>query len=116
MEEVNHTVSLSLSTERLQQIKQASWNDPVLQRLRKTIQCGWPQSKSNVSECLHAYYDFHDELIVPDELVFKGDHVIIPAAMQKEMMASVHATHVGTEGCIRRARESMLWTCMTTEL
>jgi len=116
LEEVDHTVSLSLSTERLQQIKHASRDDPVLQRLRETIQRGWPQSKSDISECLHAYYDFRDELIVQDELVFKGDLVIIPAAMRKEMMASVHATHIGTEGCIRRARDSMFWPRMTTEL
>jgi len=116
LEEVDHTVSLSLSTERLQQIKHASRDDPVLQRLWETIQRGWPQSKSDISECLHAYYDFRDELIVQDELVFKGDLVIIPAAMRKEMMASVHATHIGTEGCIRRARDSMFWPRMTTEL
>ena len=116
LEEVDHTVSLSLSTERLQQIKHASRDDPVLQRLRETIQRGWPQSKLDISECLHAYYDFRDELIVQDELVFKGDLVIIPAAMRKEMMASVHATHIGTEGCIRRARDSMFWPRMTTEL
>ena len=116
LEDVDHTVSLSLSTECLQQIKHTSRDDPVLQRLRETIQCGWSQSKSDVLECLHAYYDFHDELIVQDELVFKGDLVIIPVAMRKEMMASVHTTHIGTEGCIRRARDSMFWPCMTTEL
>ena len=31
------------------------------------------------------------------------------------MMASVHATYIGT-GCIRRARDSMFWPHMTTEL
>lgn len=31
-------------------------------------------------------------------------------------MAVVHASHVGTEGCIRQARECMYWPCMSTEL
>ena len=48
LEEVDHTVSLSLSTERLQQIKHASQDASALQRLRDTIQYGWPQSKSGL--------------------------------------------------------------------
>ena len=32
------------------------------------------------------------------------------------MMSVVHATHIGIEGCIRRACESMYWPRMTTEL
>ena len=116
LEEIDHTVSLVFSEDRVKQIKHASTDDPVLQELRKTIQVGWPQSKSEVSECLHAYYDFRDELIVQDELVFKEELLVIPAAMRREMMAIAHATHIGTEGCIRRARESMFWPRMSTEL
>ena len=36
--------------------------------------------------------------------------------MRKEMIATVHASHIGMEGCIRRARDSMFWPQMTTEL
>ena len=31
-------------------------------------------------------------------------------------MEVVHATHIGVEGCIRRARETMYWPRMSTEL
>ena len=63
LEEINHTISLSLNADQLQQVKHVSTDDPVLQQLRETIRSGWPQSKSDVPECLHAYYDFRDELI-----------------------------------------------------
>ena len=116
LEEIDHTISLSLSADQLQQVKHVSTDDPVLQQLRETIGSGWPQSKSDVPECLHAYYDFRDELVVQGELVFKGDLLVIPAAMRKEMIAAVHASHIGIEGCIRRARDSMFWPRMTTEL
>ena len=42
--------------------------------------------------------------------------VIVPAAMRNQMMAITHATHIGVEGCIRRARENMFWPHMSTEL
>jgi hypothetical protein len=41
-----------------------------------------------------------------DQLVFKGAAVVIPAALRYEMMVKCHATHIGIEGCLRRARES----------
>jgi len=116
LENTDHTLSLSMPTERLQQVKHASRDDPVLQQLRHTILSGWPSNKGDVSDCLRPYFDFRDELVTQDELVFKGSLVIIPAALRKEMMASVHATHIGIEGCIRRARDCMFWPRMTTEL
>ena len=116
LEEMDHTISLSLSAEQLLQIKHVSKDDPILQQLRETIRNGWPQSKSNVLECLHPYYDFRDELTVQGELVFKGDLLVIPTAMRKEMTAAIHSSHIGIEGCLRRARDSMFWPRMTTEL
>ena len=67
-------------------------------------------------DSIHAYYDFRDELTVQDLLVFKGARLVISAALQREMMEVAHATHIGIEGCIRRARESMFWPRMSTEL
>ena len=34
---------------------------------------------------------------------------MVPAAMCKEMMVLAHASHIGIEGCVRRARETMLF-------
>ena len=115
LEEVDHTVSLSLSAERLEQVRHTARNDPILQ-LRKIIQQGWPESKCSLAECLHPYYDYQDELITQDDLVFKGDLLVIPAAMRKEMIAAFHATHISLDGCVRRARDTMFWPRMTTEL
>ena len=114
--DVDHTLSLALPTDQIQQLRHASTDDPVLQRLRTTIRQGWPKSKSGVPNELRTYYDLRDELTVQDALVFKGPLVVVPAALRKEMMASCHATHIGVEGCIRRARESLFWPRMSTEL
>ena len=50
-----------------------------------------------------SYFDFRDELTVQDQLIFKGAQLVVPAAMRKEMMALAHASHIGIEGCVRRA-------------
>ena len=100
----------------LEQIRHASQVDPVLQKLCETIQRGWPTSRTNVPEPIGPYIDFHDELTVQDTLVFKGPFLLVPAAMRKELMAVIHASHIGVEGCIRRARDCIYWPRMSTAL
>lgn len=116
LEEMDQTSSLALSQDRLQEIRHTSADDPVLKSLRKIIQEGWPHNRLEVPELVRPYFNIRDELTLQDQLVFKGQSVIIPASMQKHMMSVVHATHIGIEGCIRRARESMYWPRMTAEL
>ncbi len=41
---------------------------------------------------------------------------MVPLCLRKEMMEAIHASHIGVEGCIRRARKSLHWPRMSTEL
>ena len=91
------------------ELKEAASQDRALQALSSTIRLGWPASKSSLPEIVHPYFDVRDELTVQDELVFKGTQLVIPYALRKRMMEMVHDTHIGIDGCIRRARECMYW-------
>jgi len=76
------TISVPLNAEHLQQLKHASRDDdPVSKRLRETILHGWPDSKAELPEHSIPHYDFRDELVSQGELTFKGDQIVIPAAM-----------------------------------
>ena len=98
LEAVDHTSPLMVKKERLQQIKHATNDDPVLLQLQQMIQSGWPNDKRKVPPSIRAYYDFRGELIVQDHLVFKGGKLIIPVSMRKEMMSIAHSSHIGVEG------------------
>ena len=50
LEDIDHTISLAIDDERLQQIKHWSTDDAVLQVLCETIQRGWPERKSDIPE------------------------------------------------------------------
>ena len=78
---IDHTSSLALPAERLHQIQHASADDPILKALRDAILSSWPACKSDITEPLHAYHDFRDELTVQGDLVFKGPVVVISAAL-----------------------------------
>ena len=109
-------MQLSISKDRLTQIRHASADDPVLQVLRETIQQGWPEHKSHVPLAIRAYYDFRDELTIQDQLVFKGPRIVVPAALRREMMSTIHASHIGIEGSIRMARDNLYWPRMNSDL
>ena len=106
---VDHTMDLAIPESQLRELKEAASQDWALQALSSTIRLGWPASKSSLPEIVHPYFDIRDELTVQDELVFKGTQLVIPYALRKRMMEMVHDTHIGIDGCIRRARECMYW-------
>ena len=98
---VDHTSLLAVSEDCLQQIRHASANNSVLTVLQHTIQHGWPNDKKKIPNNTKAYYnDYRDELIVQDQLAFKGKKLVIPAAMRREIMSIAHPSHIGIEGCI----------------
>jgi len=116
LEAVSHTASLAIPVAQLQQLKDVSSSNPVMGALRDTIQSGWSPSKSELLESVYPYFDIWDELVIQDNLIFKGPQIVIPSTTQKEMMCVTHASHIGIEVCIRRARETMYWPRMPSEL
>ena len=78
---MGHTASLALSDDQLQKFQYSSADDPVVQVLWETIRHGWSENKSNVLKSIHAYYDFFDELTIQDQLVLKGDCLVVPAIL-----------------------------------
>ena len=92
LESVDPTITLALEDNQLQQILECSQKDPVLLTLRETILQGWPE-KTKVPDCIHAYYNVRDELTVQGHLIFKGQRLVIPLQMRKEMMKLIYAAH-----------------------
>ena len=56
-----------------------------------------------------SYWNYRDEVVCLDGLMFKGLKLIISEAYRKEMLELVHETHSGTVKCRSRAKEVMSW-------
>ena len=107
---------LLISDERWQQFETEARNDPIQQQLRDVIQQGWPESKAGVPDSLAPYFTIRDELTAQGNIIFKGQQVLVPASMRKELLKVTHASHIGIEGCLRRARDCLYWPGMSAEL
>ena len=107
---------LSVTEDTLNLIKQATEEDNRMKTLKTTIRGGWPVTKDMVPEELQEFFPFRDELSLQDGLVFKGERLVIPSGIRHNIMARLHASHIGIQGCLRRARETVYWPGMKKEI
>ena len=116
VELVNMAQYLPISSTRILEIRSASEEDPELSALKSIVLQGWPEERKNVPPTITVYFSFRDEISVQDGLLFRGDRVIIPKRLRGLMKEKIHASHMGVESCLRRARECIYWPNMSAEL
>ena len=107
---------LTISQERLVQIQRETENDESLQILKAVIQQGWPEQKSALPSIISPYYNMRDEMSVQDGLIFKGERVVVPRAIRRDLMKRVHNAHLGVNGCLNRARKCLYWPEMSGDI
>ena len=62
------------------------------------------------------YFSYRDELTIQDGIILRGDRIVIPTSMRKEVKQKAHAGHMGINACIRRARDLVFWPGMSKEI
>ena len=101
--------NLPVSEPKLREIQNATENNQVLQKLRKFILDGFPDSKSSMPPELLPYFQVGSELSIAKGLIFKGDKIVIPSALRKETKERIHMGHMGSKRCKPRAWQLMYW-------
>ena len=87
--------NLPVSEPKLRETQNATENDQVLQKLRKLILDGFPDSKSSMPPELIPYFQVRSELSIAEGLIFKGYKIVIPSTLRKEMKERIHMGHMG---------------------
>ena len=116
VEQINMCDYLPISDPKVKEIQQETERDDSLQVLKSVILNGWPNTKENAPMEVHPYFHVRDELSVQNGIIFRGERCIIPATMRATTMQKIHSSHMGVEGCLRRARESLYWPNMNAQL
>ena len=115
-ETVNMAQYLPLTEERLEQIRKATEQDEVLSSLKSVILRGWPDDNTQIVPRVMPYSSYKDELTVQNGVIFRGERLEIPVSLRSEMKKSIHQSHLGIEGCLRLARDLILWPGMSSEI
>ena len=94
----------------------SSRHDPVIGELRPILQYGWPDNANQLPEHLRPFFTFRDELVIENDLLFKGNRLYVPAESRSDILQRIHSSHLGLQGCLCRARESIFWPNMTSDI
>ena len=82
--------SFPISTERLKQLEVETLNDRTLQRIASYITQGWPKSRNHLNPELKPYYNLRDEVTVVNNLILKGNKIVIPSTLIKDKKQILH--------------------------
>ena len=101
------TLRMVASQATIELVKKAAVVDDQYQLLRHQISIGWPAATADIPNDLREFVSFADELIEVDGLVFKGQRVVVPREARAVILQRNHSSHIGVNGCIRRARQAV---------
>ena len=78
LEVVVHSLirDLPVSAIRMEQIRDATIEDPELQRLRQAVMIGWPKNKQTASGVLQSFWAVKEEVHIAEGMLLAGDRII----------------------------------------
>ena len=77
---------------------------------------GFPTARTAVPPALLPYWAPRDLLSVDDGLVLHGSRILIPPSCRKDVLSRLHAAHRGAESTIRRARSTVWWPAIESDI
>ncbi|XP_063635188.1 uncharacterized protein K02A2.6-like [Cydia splendana] len=108
--------SNALTDTHLLEVQRCTKEDNELQNLIKVIKRGWPNEKDKLNDTLKCYWNIRDELTTDFGMVWKGNRIVIQKCMRHDMLKKIHSSHFGLDKCKLRARETVYWPNINSQL
>ena len=80
-----HLVVTNLPDQKMLDLQASTASDPNVQQLIAVIKEGWPDHRNSCPPSVKPFWNYRDELSVMEGLVFKGERIVIPVALRKDM-------------------------------
>ncbi|UYV66964.1 K02A2.6-like [Cordylochernes scorpioides] len=106
---------MPISDVRVKEIKESQDKDQVIQNIIKYTQEGWPE-RTNVSMSESQYWPAKDDFSVENGILLKGSIYVIPENIRKGLLQRIHEGHLGIVKCRERAKGSVWWPRITSEI
>lgn len=94
---------------KLEQIAEESQKDPLMQAAIRYTREGWPRYEADVEVGIRDLYQMRAELSENNGLLLRGNRIIVPQSLRKEVVEKIHAGHQGINKCRERAKLSVWW-------
>lgn len=100
----------------LEEIQEATKKDNGLQDVMELVMNGWPGGKRNIPPSAFPYFDIRDTLSAADGVLLKGEAIAIPQSLRSRIRKRLHSSHLGADSMLRRARSSVFWPGMASDV
>ena len=111
---IHHIVSVT--NNKLDEIRDKTSRDEELQLLAQTVTQGWPEKRHQVQPLIREYWAIRDDVSVENGVLMAGSRIIIPRTMQQEILTKIHQGHLGMEKCKLRAKSAVYWIGMYKDI
>ena len=97
-------------------IRAAGHSDPQYIKLIKTIQRGFPTTRSLAVPEVREYCEVRHRLSADNDLALLDQRIIIPTSQRTKILRSLHSAHQGEVSMKARANESVFWPGMNASI
>ena len=97
--------SIKVIPERLTQLQKATAQDLALETLKTTVVTGWPERNEQVPIQVRDFWNYREEILLHNGILFKNQRVIVPKAMRPEILSRIHLSHQDVASCLGKARD-----------
>jgi hypothetical protein len=115
-QDIEVTVVLCAKPEAATRLREHTIKDPALQKVIHLIMTGWSDSIKRCPSELQSFIGFRDELSYYEGLVFKGNCIVIPKFLVSDVLKQLDHGYFGVEKCVRRAKKTVFWINMHTDI
>ncbi|UYV76496.1 K02A2.6-like [Cordylochernes scorpioides] len=110
------SIEFPATEERLLEISRKQKEDLLCSQLAKYCMSGWPKNKREVDPALRGYWQFQEDLTYQNGLLLRGQRILIPKSLRKDILEKLHQGHFGINKCRSRAKESVWWLGISQEI
>ena len=108
-------VSLPTTEQRLDEIKTAQDHNAICKQVRTYFQDGWPPIMPS-QPLLKPYWKKKQHLMLTRGLLVYNNWIVIPLALQFDMLNAIHEGQLGITKCQGRAAYSVWWPLITKQI
>ena len=107
---------IPMAPHRMVELKKETASDPQLAKLISTVKNGWPESLKETDPEIQEFFNFREQLIVHDDVVYKGEKIVVPTSLRPEYLKQIHQGHPSTEAMKNRVRDVFYWPSLSEDV
>ena len=112
-----NAISMSAYTHsHLTKIVAETQKDLILSTVHRLTLNGWPNRYMHVPRVIRSYWDFTDELSIDNDLLMKGERVVILTPCRDSIMEDLHKSQAGINKAMSLASTCVYWPSMEADV